>query len=146
MRSKRWFVAALAAVGVLTFAAVALASSDKRPVKFKTSLDTRQETPRPKDASARASGKFTAELNGAALTWNLKFDHLTGKATAAHIHTGARGNPGPVLIPLCAPCGTQVKGLAKLTAAQVKSLDKSKLYVNVHTVKNPAGEIRGQLR
>jgi hypothetical protein len=146
MKIARWLVPVLAAVGILTVAAVALAASDKRPEKFKTSLDTRQEAPRPKGASVRASGKFDAELNGTALSWTLKFDHLTGKATAAHIHTGARGNPGPVLIPLCAPCATSVKGLAKLTAAQVKSLDKSKIYVNVHTVKNPAGEIRGQLR
>jgi CHRD domain-containing protein len=143
---KRWFVLALAAVGILTVAAVALASNDKRPEKFKTSLDSRQETPRPQSVSTRASGKFNAELNGVALSWNLKFDHLTGKATAAHIHTGARGKAGPVLIPLCAPCAASVKGVAKLTAAQVKALDDAKLYVNVHTVKNPAGEIRGQLR
>ena len=145
MKISRWFVLALAAVGILSVAAVALASSDKRPEKFKTSLDARQETPRPEGVPTRASGKFDAQLKGVALTWTLKFDHLTGKATAAHIHTGARGKAGPVLIPLCAPCATSVKGVAKLTAAQVKALD-GKIYVNVHTVKNPAGEIRGQLR
>jgi hypothetical protein len=36
-------------------------------------------------------------------------------------------------------------GKAKVTAAVIKDLGKHLLYVNVHTAKNPAGEIRGQV-
>jgi hypothetical protein len=32
-----------------------------------------------------------------------------------------------------------------LTAAQLTALKVGSLYVNVHTVNNPAGEIRGQI-
>jgi hypothetical protein len=36
-------------------------------------------------------------------------------------------------------------GKARLSAALKKALAHHKLYVNVHTAKNPNGEIRGQL-
>jgi|GEM_PF-2954572 hypothetical protein len=36
-------------------------------------------------------------------------------------------------------------GTATISAALMKDFTKHLLYVNVHTAKNPAGEIRGQL-
>jgi hypothetical protein len=38
-----------------------------------------------------------------------------------------------------------VSGTATLSAALIKAFGKHLLYVNVHTAKNPNGEIRGQL-
>ncbi|MGN6102228.1 MAG: CHRD domain-containing protein [Devosia sp.] len=38
-----------------------------------------------------------------------------------------------------------MKGHATLTAAQVADLEAGKWYFNVHTAKNPNGEIRGQV-
>ena len=35
---------------------------------------------------------------------------------------------------------------AKLTEAQYESYKAGKLYVNVHSARNPGGEIRGQLK
>ncbi len=84
-------------------------------------------------------------MTGKTLKWKLTFSGLTGPATAAHIHTGAKGKAGPVVVPLCAPCTSPVSGKAKLTAAEMKSFKAHKLYANVHTMKNPNGEIRGQL-
>src|SRR5688572_14854647 len=67
--------------------------------------------------------------------------------TMAHIHQGARGANGPVIIPLTkngdaytAPAG------AKLTDAQIQAFKAGNLYVNVHTEKNKGGEVRGQLQ
>jgi hypothetical protein len=37
------------------------------------------------------------------------------------------------------------RGTAVLTADQVKDLLARKAYANVHTIKNPGGEIRGQI-
>jgi len=68
-------------------------------------------------------------------------------ATAAHIHEGAAGSNGPVIVPFTmisdnvfvAPDGAQ------LTDAQYASYKAGNLYVNVHSVKNPGGEVRAQL-
>ena len=67
--------------------------------------------------------------------------------TAAHIHEGAAGANGPVIVPLqrisenafVAPDG------AKLTDAQYSAYKAGNLYVNVHSAKFPNGEVRAQL-
>ena len=134
----------VAVVGVV--AAVALAKPSMSPMSFKANLDTRQEVPKETGASIRASGNFSATLSGAKLTWKLTFDHLTGAATAAHIHSGVKGKAGPVIVALCGPCKSPVSGSAHVSAAVVKMLQSGNTYVNVHTAKNPGGEIRGQVK
>jgi hypothetical protein len=115
----------------------------------KTSLRASQERPKPKGRVRRARGAFTLTItkqgSSAVLVWQLTFSRLTGKAFAAHIHSGARGRSGPVIVPLCAPCRTGARGRAAVNASVLNALQSGRTYVNVHTAKNPAGEIRGQL-
>jgi hypothetical protein len=66
--------------------------------------------------------------------------------TAAHIHMAAAGSNGPVIIPLTkyensfsVPAGTT------LNDEQYAAYKAGKLYVNVHSADNKAGEIRAQL-
>lgn len=66
-------------------------------------------------------------------------------ATAAHIHNGAAGVNGPVVIPLSAGGPGEWTGSGTLTPAQVAALTSGNNYVNVHTPANPGGEIRGQI-
>jgi hypothetical protein len=141
----RMFFFSVFALAVV-FAAVSLAQAKTpRPVKFSAALNVGQERPHPKGTKLGASGRFTATLNGTTLTWRLTFSHLSGPATAAHIHTGARGVSGPILIPLCGPCTSPVTATTPVTASQIADLKARKLYVNVHTATNPGGEIRGQI-
>jgi hypothetical protein len=115
-----------------------------------TSLNARQERPKPKGNVRRATGTFTATVTKSGTTgkiaWRLRFSGLTGRALAAHIHIGQRGKAGPVAVPLCGPCRNGVRGTANLTAAGLAALENGRAYVNVHTKKNPSGEIRGQIR
>jgi Cu/Zn superoxide dismutase len=115
-----------------------------------TNLNARQERPKPKGNVRRATGTFTATVTKSGTTgtiaWRLRFSGLTGRAAAAHIHIGQRGKAGPVAVPLCGPCRNGARGTANVTAAVLAALEKGRAYVNVHTKKNPAGEIRGQIR
>lgn len=65
----------------------------------------------------------------------------------AHIHEGAIGKNGPVIVPLkqTAPNVWSVPPGAKLTEAQMAAYKKGDLYVNVHTVAHRGGEVRGQI-
>jgi CHRD domain len=113
------------------------------------SLRNNTEVPRPKGA-ARARGSFsgTYVLNktGATLTWKLTFTRLSGKALAAHIHRGKPGKAGPVVVPLCGPCRSGRVGKVNISKAVLTALEAGNAYVNVHTARNPAGEIRGQAK
>jgi len=132
--------------GVVALLAVSLAlSKTPRPVKFSAALNIGQERPHPKGTKVGASGRFTATLTGLTLTWRLTFTHLSGPASAAHIHPGARGVNGSPLITLCGPCTSPVTGTTPVTAAEIAAMKARKTYVNVHTSRNPAGEIRGQV-
>ena len=146
----------LVVLGVVAFILSAVASGSPRAktVKFSAALNIGQEIPHPKSVAAGASGRFTATLSGTTLKWRLTFTHLSGPATAAHVHTGARGVSGAVLIPLCGPCKpspvgptttTTAGGTATVTQAEITAMEAGKTYANVHTKKNPNGEIRGQI-
>lgn len=140
-------VVAIGAVGLTSIAAAAVDKA-KPAVKVAASMNVGQETPAPTGTKRGASGKFTGTLTGNKLAWKLTYKKLSGPAGAAHIHVGARGTAGDVVVALCgtAPaCTSGMTGTLTLTAAQAKALKAGGYYVNVHTAANPAGEIRGQI-
>ena len=68
------------------------------------------------------------------------------QGTMAHIHQGAKGANGPVIVPLTKSGDTYtVPAGAKLNDAQMQAFKAGNLYVNVHTAAHKGGEIRGQL-
>ena len=70
------------------------------------------------------------------------------EGTMAHIHQGALGKNGPVIVPLArnGEYGWAVPPGTKLSEAQYQAYKAGDLYVNVHTAENKGGEIRGQLK
>jgi hypothetical protein len=123
---------------------------DAQAVGLTAKLGASGEVPKPKGVRGSAGGSFTAGLtrkgSGGTLSWRLTFRNLTGRASAAHIHLAKPGVAGRVAVPLCGPCRSGARGTAKASARTVSALLRGGAYVNVHTAKNPAGEIRGQIR
>ncbi len=115
------------------------------------------EVPTPKPTNA--SGTAQVLLYPSRIDFQLSAVNITG-ITMAHIHSGAPGVAGPVIVTLFLP-GSPTGNVSGVFA--VGSLDASNLpsgvtleslkalilsgnaYVNVHTIANPSGEIRGQL-
>jgi CHRD domain len=145
MRRKNIAAVAVAAA-VLGTSAVALAAETYH---VKAKLTPGADRPIPKGATG-AHGSFTGTYienkKGAVLRWTLSFTGLTGPALQAHIHMGKPGVSGNVILPLCAPCKTGQTGKAQISKQVVDLLEKGDAYVNVHTKKNLAGEIRGQIK
>jgi hypothetical protein len=69
-------------------------------------------------------------------------------ATAAHIHQGAPAANGPVIVPLVKQGDNVFVAAdgAKMTEEQHRAYKSGDTYVNVHSAKNPGGEIRAQLK
>jgi len=129
-----------AASGVLVLTAVHAAGMAGGEVQLSGS----QEVP-PVTTAAKGSGTITVGADKS-VSGSVKTSGVDG--TAAHIHEGAAGANGPVIIPLTKGAGGEwtVPAGAKLTDAQYDSYKAGKLYVNVHSAANKGGEIRAQLK
>lgn len=125
-------------------------ASDAETTALTASLAPGKEVPKPTGVSAGAGGRFAAGLTkratGGTLAWRLTFHGLTGRAIAAHVHIGKPGVAGKIAVALCGPCRSGQRGSAKVNARTMAKLLSGSAYVNVHTQKNPGGEIRGQVR
>jgi hypothetical protein len=110
----------------------------------KIALDGASEVPA---VTTAASGTATVDIKAdRSVTATVTVTGMT--ATASHIHEAAAGANGPVIVPFVKTGDNTFAAAegAKLTEAQYESYKAGKLYVNVHSAKNPGGEIRGQLK
>jgi hypothetical protein len=132
------------AMAIATAAIFAGASGIANAKEVPLSLAGDQEVPA---VTTEAKGSGTLNINddktvsGSVTTKGVK-------GTMAHIHQGAAGKNGPVIVPLekKGDDGWAVPAGAKLTDAQYKSFKDGDLYVNVHSAAHPGGEIRAQLK
>jgi CHRD domain len=98
----------------------------------------------PVQASGSGSGTIRVNSDGT-VSGSVTTTGVEG--TMAHIHQGAKGANGPVILPLTKNGDTYtVPAGAKLNDAQMKAFKEGNLYVNVHTARNKGGEVRGQLQ
>ncbi|MEP6607610.1 MAG: CHRD domain-containing protein [Burkholderiaceae bacterium] len=80
------------------------------------------------------------------LTWTVTYSGLSGPVTAGHFHGPASpGANAGVAVPFTGDMASPIRGKATLTAAQAADFTAGRYYANLHTAKNPGGEIRGQV-
>jgi CHRD domain len=126
---------------------------------YTVSMTGANEVP-PTTSTATGQCTFTLSSDGKTLHFVLKVNNFFN-ITASHIHLGAVGANGPVIVPLY--LGPAKTGLFTGTLAEgditastlvgslqgrtigelVEDINNSQCYVNVHTTAYPGGEIRG---
>jgi hypothetical protein len=127
-------------------------------------LDPASEVPQPSLGSATPSGTVLITINPDSLSYKITAMGLSSPVTVAHIHAGAPGAAGPVIVPLnispgSDPSTASGEGTIDASAIKGKNADGSPMtmkdlisalqsggtYVNVHTQNNKPGEIRAQM-
>jgi len=112
---------------------------------FVANLDGGQENPNI-ITNGRGLGAFHHTSGQLTLDVNVQLTNLSSEITGAHLHSGAPGVNGPVIIDLGSlRNGNRIQGLVDVTSSDLNLLSAGNVYVNVHTSDNPGGEIRGQL-
>lgn len=135
-----------AALIALALSAPALAMHEQGGRKLMTALNGAMEAPGPGDTDG--TGMFSATVNPGQtkVCYTLTVAKIA-PATMAHIHRGAAGVAGPVVVALKAPASGKSMACAAVTRELAKELvsNPEGFYVNVHNAVYPAGAVRGQL-
>lgn len=140
LTATKMFLWPLVSISVVLLAGCALEGVRKDNV----TLTGAQESP-PVSTLARGIGtieiRSDMSVSGAVTTSGIV-------GMVAHIHVGAPGSNGPIIIPLTKTVTDvwSVPAGAKLNESQYESYKAGNLYVNVHTADNKGGEIRGQVQ
>ncbi len=140
---QRWVWLALA----LSFLMIPNASAQVST--YTASLTGADETPNPADPDGVGFAVITLDQGTGTITFTA-FAQNIATPTASHIHRGAAGVTGPVIIPFNLPftggvsSGT-LTGIASSFMAEIVA-NPPGYYFNIHNGDFPGGAIRGQLR
>ncbi len=107
-----------------------------------------------RDGVGAAAVTFDLTSTPPTVCWDLTYSGIVSPPTFAHIHRGAAGVAGPILIPfvsLGANSATGCRDLVvtpktdEIAVAMAVVANPSEFYVNVHTTEIPSGAMRGQV-
>jgi hypothetical protein len=163
-------VFAFALIGVVTSCEEDISGIDEgfdQTATWRADLNAANEIQTPA-VNSPATGRAWFTDNGNTITFYIEYDNLVAPITAAHIHRGAAGVNGNIMVDLLPrPTGQRSgiwAGTIDMTLADISSeagtqppselrtlLDDGDAYVNIHSSGTatppgyPAGEIRGQV-
>lgn len=122
------------------------AAKSSRPARiYRVSLTGKAETPA---GAPNGRGAAVIAIHGSStVCW--RFAHLHGfaHATFAHLHIGASGKSGNIVVPMSTAPALHHQGCVPVKAALIKAIEHNPggYYVNIHSTKYPAGAVRAQL-
>lgn len=133
---------------LISVAAVACASAVCSAQVWNFPISGLQEVPA-NAATGTGTGTVTYLPDTNVLSWVINWQGLTGSPTAMHFHLAAAGANGPHGIHIMsfdtATAGSSVGAVVNPSPAVVTALFNGGMYINIHTLAHPAGEIRGQV-
>ncbi len=118
-------------------------------VTITTTLSGSQVVP-PVTTAGTGTATLTVNTATGAVGGSLTFSGLNSNALVAHIHQGAAGTNGPVILDLTGGAGATsgtwtIPVGSTLTPDRIDALKNNGLYYQVHSQSNPSGELRGQI-
>ena len=128
-------------VGAIVVAGPAVAATKV----ITTKMTGKQESPKG-DPDGSGTAKITLNSTKGRVCFDMTWSKI-GSPLAAHIHKGAKGKAGDVVIPLFGNPPAKHKGCVSAKKSLVAAILKTPgaYYVNIHTAKYPGGALRGQL-
>jgi CHRD domain len=132
---------------MLLVAAIAvIGTAQAQGRSLSTNLTGAAEVPGPGDPDGTGTATMTVNPGLDQICYELTVSGIA-PATAAHIHVGAVGVAGPVVVPLEPPTNGSASACAEVDRELALAILKhpADYYVNVHNVDFPAGAVRGQL-
>lgn len=133
----------------IAFAATGLVSQAPATVHtFQVTLNTVEETPTPTGSAGLGTATVTLDDVANTVSVSGSYTGLSSDATLAHVHGSAPlGVAAGVVVGLTVSGGTSgtISSGGSVTPAQVADMLAGLTYLNVHTVNNGSGEIRGQI-
>lgn len=147
MTPAKSIVASMAASAAL-IATAAMAQPAKGGSRtFTTTLAGAAEVPGPGDADGTGTAEVTVDVPNKKVCYELTVSGIE-PATMAHIHLGAAGVAGGIVVTLDAPADGSSEGCVENVDANLVArimARPSQYYVNVHNGPFPSGALRGQL-
>lgn len=144
---RKLFVPVLGLLVALAFVFSARPALAQGAVLQASLLGGAEEVPNPGDSDGYG-GAGISFASDTQVCFSLEVANITLPAAAAHIHEGARGVAGPVVVPLAPPDATgKSEACVEADSALLARIRQNPagFYVNVHTSDFPAGAVRGQL-
>jgi hypothetical protein len=113
---------------------------------LQTILRGANEIPGPGDPDGKGVAQVTLKPGQGEVCVQIAVSRIA-PATAAHIHVGAKGVAGPVVVGLPTPQAGASTGCTSVSEDLIAAIlqNPSNYYVNVHNTPYPAGAVRGQL-
>jgi hypothetical protein len=146
MRKASLFVAAIALVIAASVLSSFVTAQGQGGRRLTTRLSGAAEVPGPGDPDGTGRVVITLNQGQDQVCFELTVSNIA-PATAAHIHEGAVGQAGGVVVTLTPPTTGSSKDCVSATAELIKNIRQNPAgyYVNVHNQDFPDGAIRGQL-
>jgi CHRD domain len=143
-RYRRFATAAAAALAI--FSATLATTAAQQTKSYATRLSPVPLTIAMQEVVAGV-GSVTAVLAGDQLTLTGTFDGLRSPATIVRLHVAPRGIRGPAFADLMVPSATSgsFKAVVRLSDSERQALDKSSVYIQLHSEKAPEGNLWGWL-
>jgi hypothetical protein len=149
-RMTRLLIAGLVLVLSFPLMGVAVYNGDvhTHEHELQASLRGSAEAPGPGDPDGEGQANITLKMDDHQVCWEIEVKKIALPSTAAHIHFGSIGVPGPVVVPLSAPDAEGHSSGCRTVDHELHMnlhMHPEQYYVNVHNASFPGGAVRGQL-